>query len=128
MTFPPNADTYLMPYGLTSKGGEGSIPPLSLCFALCWHLLFYFSMLRLCTLCTSVSSDVIRSWPRISNKSRWTGSRCGAETEGLYYGFTAPLGLYIIVYAAKTLTTVGSVHTSTKRYGSCELKHMVFHS
>jgi hypothetical protein len=32
MTFPPNADTYLMPYGLTSKGGEGSIPPLSLCF------------------------------------------------------------------------------------------------
>jgi hypothetical protein len=44
--------------------GRGGFDPTSVtCFALCWHSLFYFSMLRLCTLCTSVSSVVIRSWP-----------------------------------------------------------------
>lgn len=74
MTFNPPLqleDTYLMPYGLTSKGR--GVETGYLLFPLFILFAFFNFVMRLCTLCISVSLDVIRSRPRTSNKSRLAG-------------------------------------------------------
>lgn len=85
MTFLPPPDTYLMPYGLTSRVDleEGRIYPTLVTDFPYWT----FDVEAVHPLCTSVSRDMIRWWPRTSNESRCTGlRRVALRLRGTTYG------------------------------------------